>query len=329
MGLAMGVMLAGAVQLLFQLPSLHSLKLTPKPVWDTRDPGVRKIMTLMVPALFGVSVSQINLLFDTVLASLLPSGSVSWLYYSDRLTELPLGVFAIAIATVILPSLSALSTRDEGGQFAATLSWAVRNVMLIAVPATVALWLLAEPILATLFQYGAFGIRDVEMAAASLRAYTLGLGGFMLIKVLAPGYYARQDMKTPVKIGIIAMVSNMVLNVVFVFPLMWYYDMGHVGLALATSASAWINAALLYRGLVKGGIDLSPIYDFKFFARLICGVVAMAAVILWLAPEVPAWLNGELGWRVFWMSVLVMAGSAAYVVILAITGLRWHMIKAP
>ena len=180
----------------------------------------------------------------------MPSGSVSWLYYSDRLTELPLGVFAIAIATVILPSLSALSTRDEGGQFAATLSWAVRNVMLIAVPATVALWLLAEPILATLFQYGAFGVRDVEMAAASLRAYTLGLGGFMLIKVLAPGYYARQDMKTPVKIGIIAMVSNMVLNVVFVFPLMWYYDMGHVGLALATSASAWINAALLYLSLI-------------------------------------------------------------------------------
>lgn len=329
MGLAMGVMLAGVVQLLFQLPSLHSLKLTPKPVWDNRDPGVRKIMALMVPALFGVSVSQINLLFDTVLASLLPSGSVSWLYYSDRLTELPLGVFAIAIATVILPSLSALSTRDEGGQFAATLSWAVRNVLLIAVPATVALWLLAEPILATLFQYGAFGTRDVEMAAASLRAYTLGLGGFMLIKVLAPGYYARQDMKTPVKIGIIAMVSNMVLNVVFVFPLMWYYDMGHVGLALATSASAWINAALLYRGLVKGGIDLSPIYDFKFFARLICGVVAMAVVILWLAPEVPAWLSGELGWRVFWMSVLVMAGSAAYVLILAITGLRWQMIKTP
>ena len=201
--------------------------------------------------------------------------------------------------------------------------------MLIAVPATVALWLLAEPILATLFQYGAFGVRDVEMAAASLRAYTLGLGGFMLIKVLAPGYYARQDMKTPVKIGIIAMVSNMVLNVVFVFPLMWYYDMGHVGLALATSASAWINAALLYRGLVKGGIDLSPIYDFKFFARLICGVVAMALVILWLAPELPAWLTGEVGWRVFWMSLLVLAGSAVYVVMLAITGLRWHMIKAP
>lgn len=329
MGLAMGVMLAGVIQLLFQLPSLHALKLTPKPVWDTRDPGVRKIMALMVPALFGVSVSQINLLFDTVLASLLPSGSVSWLYYSDRLTELPLGVFAIAIATVILPTLSALSTRDENQQFADTLSWAMRNVLLIAVPATLALWLLAEPILATLFHYGAFGIRDVEMAAASLRAYTLGLGGFMLIKVLAPGYYARQDMKTPVKIGIIAMVSNMVLNVVFVFPLLWLYDMGHVGLALATSASAWINAGLLYRGLLKGGIDLSAGFKLTFLLRVLSAVAVMGWLLVFLAPDASAWLTASMSWRVAWMAALVAAGGISYVLALRLVGWRWHMIKAP
>ena len=329
LGLAMGVMLAGVVQLLFQLPSLHALKLTPRPVWDTKDEGVRKILVLMVPALFGVSVSQINLLFDTVLASLLPDGSVAWLYYSDRLTELPLGVFAIAIATVILPTLSALNTRAESEEFSETLAWAARNVLLIAVPATVALWLLAEPILATLFQYGAFTDRDVTMAAASLRAYTLGLGGFMLIKVLAPGYYARQDMKTPVKIGIIAMVSNMVLNVVFVFPLMWYYEMGHVGLALATSASAWINAGLLYLGLRRGGISLAGIFAPKFVLRLLVAVSVMGITVSMLAPAVPLWLAADLSWRVSHMMLLVAAGLASFAIVLAALGFRLKEVRGP
>ena len=329
LGLAMGVMLAGVVQLLFQLPSLQALKLTPRPVWDTKDEGVRKILVLMVPALFGVSVSQINLLFDTVLASLLPDGSVAWLYYSDRLTELPLGVFAIAIATVILPTLSALSTRAESEEFSETLAWAARNVLLIAVPATVALWLLAEPILATLFQYGAFTDRDVTMAAASLRAYTLGLGGFMLIKVLAPGYYARQDMKTPVKIGIIAMVSNMVLNVIFVFPLMWYYEMGHVGLALATSASAWINAGLLYLGLRRGGISLAGIFVPKFVLRLVVAVSVMGVAVSNLAPEVPLWLAADLSWRVSQMMLLVVVGLASFAVMMAVLGFRLKEVRGP
>jgi putative peptidoglycan lipid II flippase len=329
LGLAMGVMLAGVMQLLFQLPSLHALKLTPRPVWDTKDEGVRKILVLMVPALFGVSVSQINLLFDTVLASFLPDGSVAWLYYSDRLTELPLGVFAIAIATVILPTLSALKTRAESEEFSETLAWAARNVMLIAVPATVALWLLAEPILATLFQYGAFTDRDVTMSAASLRAYTLGLGGFMLIKVLAPGYYARQDMKTPVKIGIIAMISNMVLNVVFVFPLMWYYEMGHMGLALATSASAWINAGLLYLGLRRGGISLTGIFAPKFLLRLIVAVSAMGVAVTMLTPAVPLWLAADLSWRVSQMMLLVAVGLASFTIVLAALGFRLKEVREP
>ena len=283
----------------------------------------------MVPALFGVSVSQINLLFDTVLASLLPDGSVAWLYYSDRLTELPLGVFAIAIATVILPTLSALNTRAESEEFSETLAWAARNVLLIAVPATVALWLLAEPILATLFQYGAFTDRDVTMAAASLRAYTLGLGGFMLIKVFAPGYYARQDMKTPVKIGIIAMVSNMVLNVVFVFPLMWYYEMGHVGLALATSASAWINAGLLYLGLRRGGISLAGIFAPKFVLRLLVAVSVMGVAVSALAPAVPLWLAADLSWRVSQMMLLVAVGVGSFAIVLAALGFRLKEVRGP
>ena len=329
LGLAMGVTLAGVVQLLFQLPSLRALKLTPRPVWDTKDEGVRKILMLMVPALFGVSVSQINLLFDTVLASLLPDGSVAWLYYSDRLTELPLGVFAIAIATVILPTLSALNTRAEPEEFSQTLAWAMRNVLLIAVPATVALWLLAEPILATLFQYGAFTDRDVEMAAASLRAYTVGLGGFMLIKVLAPGYYARQDMKTPVKIGIIAMVSNMVLNVLFVFPLMWYFGMGHVGLSLATSVSAWINAGLLYLGLRRGGISLTGVFEAKFVARLVVAVSMMGIAVSMMSPAVSLWLTADLSWRVGQMTLLVFVGMASFAIVLAVLGFKLNEVRGP
>ena len=329
LGLAMGVTLAGVVQLLFQLPSLRALKLTPRPVWDTKDEGVRKILMLMVPALFGVSVSQINLLFDTVLASLLPDGSVAWLYYSDRLTELPLGVLAIAIATVILPTLSALNTRAEPEEFSQTLAWAMRNVLLIAVPATVALWLLAEPILATLFQYGAFTDRDVEMAAASLRAYTVGLGGFMLIKVLAPGYYARQDMKTPVKIGIIAMVSNMVLNVLFVFPLMWYFEMGHVGLALATSVSAWINAGLLYLGLRRGGISLTGVFEAKFVARLVVAVSMMGIAVSMMSPAVSLWLTADLSWRVGQMTLLVFVGMASFAMVLAVLGFKLNEVRGP
>jgi len=329
MGLAIGVTLAGVVQLLFQLPSLRALKLTPRPVWDTKDKGVKKILMLMVPALFGVSVSQINLLFDTVLASLLPDGSVAWLYYSDRLTELPLGVFAIAIATVILPTLSALNSRAEPEEFSQTLAWAMRNVLLIAVPATVALWLLAEPILATLFQYGAFTDRDVEMAAASLRAYTVGLGGFMLIKVLAPGYYARQDMKTPVKIGIIAMVSNMVLNVLFVFPLMWYFEMGHVGLALATSVSAWINAGLLYLGLRRGGIPLTGVFEAKFIARLVVAVSLMGIAVSMMSPAVSLWLTADLSWRVGQMTLLVFVGMASFAMVLAVLGFKLNEVRGP
>jgi putative peptidoglycan lipid II flippase len=245
------------------------------------------------------------------------------------LTELPLGVFAIAIATVILPTLSALNTRAESEEFSETLAWAARNVLLIAVPATVALWLLAEPILATLFQYGAFTDRDVTMASASLRAYTLGLGGFMLIKVLAPGYYARQDMKTPVKIGIIAMVSNMVLNVVFVFPLMWYYEMGHVGLALATSASAWINAGLLYLGLRRGGISLAGIFAPKFVLRLLAAVSVMGVALSTLAPAVPLWLAADFSWRVSQMMLLVAVGLTSFAVVLAALGFRLKEVRGP
>jgi putative peptidoglycan lipid II flippase len=310
--LAWGVMLAGIVQLLFQLPFLYRLEVFPRPRWDTRDEGVRKIARLMVPALFGVSVSQINLLLDTVLASFLPTGSISWLYYSDRLTELPLGVFGIAIATVILPRLSRLSASESGQHFAETLDWAMRAVMLIGVPAGIALIVLAEPILITLFQYGALESRDVTMAALSLRAYSLGLLAFMLIKVLAPGFYARQDMVTPVRIGITAMVANMVMNLAFVLPLYLLFNLGHVGLALATSLSAWLNAGLLLRGLRRSDVLVLQPGWARFLGRLAVATLAMALVLAWMTPPDGDWQLWHWWQRGMRMALLVIAGLAAY-----------------
>ena len=327
--LAWGVFTAGVVQLLFQLPFLKRLELLPRPRWDTAHPGVRQILKLMVPALFGVSVSQVNLLLDTVLASFLPTGSVSWLYYSDRLAELPLGVFGIAIATVILPSLSADRAAAREERFTLTLDWAVRTVLLVAVPATAALLVLAEPILITLFQYGELSPRDVAMAGYSLRAYALGICAFMLIKVLAPGFYARQDMVTPVRIGIRAMMANMVLNIAFVVPLMLYLDLGHVGLALATSVAAYLNAGLLWRGLRREGVyRFDPAWR-VFLPRLLAATAVMVGLVLWLSPGAQAWL--AWGWqrRALELAQLVTVGGGAYVVILAAAGVRLRDLRSP
>ena len=332
--LAVGVMVAGLLQMLFQIPSLYGLDLVPRPRWDTQHPGVRRILTLMIPALFGVSVSQINLLLDTVLASLLPAGSVSWLYYSDRLTELPLGIFAIAVATVILPNLSSQRARakaaDKDPAFTATLHWALGLIVLVAVPATAALVLLAKPILTTLFQYGAFSPSDVAKAAWSLRAYAFGLTAFMLIKVLAPGYYARQDMKTPVRIGIIAMVANMLMNPLCIFPLMWMFDLGHVGLALATSLSAWLNAGLLYRGLRREGLLLGiKRQRLSRTAHIVIAIMVMLGV-LWLGLPEAGWWQGAVALsRALAMAALVIAGGLAYGVTLWCLGLRLRNLKSP
>ncbi|MDW1553337.1 murein biosynthesis integral membrane protein MurJ, partial [Vibrio sp. YT-18] len=225
-GLAIGVFLGGLVQFLFQIPFLIKAGVMVKPKWGWRDPGVVKIRTLMIPALFGVSVSQINLLFDTFIASFLQTGSISWLYYSDRLLEFPLGLFGIAIATVILPALSRKHVDSQSEGFAHTMDWGVRMVTLLGIPAMLGLMALAKPMLMVLFMRGEFSPQDVHQASLSLLAYASGLLNFMLIKVLAPGYYSRQDTKTPVKYGIIAMVANMVFNAIFA------YFYGYVCLAI-------------------------------------------------------------------------------------------------
>ena len=316
MALALGVLIAGTAQLLFQMPFLWRLRLLPTPKADFKHEGVKRIMVLMVPALFGVSVSQINLLLDTLLASFLQTGSVSWLYYSDRLAELPLGVFGIAIATVILPSLSRKHAEKSTEHFARTLDWAMRMVLLIGVPSAMALLVLAEPLIATLFHYGEMAGRDVTMAAMSLRAYACGLLAFMLIKVLAPGYFSRQDTKTPVKVGIIAMVVNMVFNLILIWPL------AHVGLALATTLSAFLNAGLLLRGLIRDGVfSWQPGWG-KFVVQLLLANGVMVALLIWLAGTPEQWLAYGLWQRVMQMALLVGVGIAAYVVVMVVGGLR-------
>lgn len=320
--LAWGVLTAGVLQLAFQVPFMAGLRMTPRPQWDWQDEGVRRILALMGPAIFGVSVSQINLLLDTVLASFLPTGSVSWLYFSDRLVELPLGVFAIAISTVILPSLSRQQANNSSQAFCATMDWAIRVVLLIGLPAAFALMMLAEPILVTLFQYGKLQPHDVTMASMSLRAYALGLIAFMLIKVLAPGYFSRQDTKTPVRYGIIAMVSNIVMNVAFVIPLHLYWQVGHVGLALATSLAAFINAGLLYRGL-KSLAVYSPLPGlYASVLRMLLAAVAMALVLAVLTPADSEWV--AWGWmqRGLQLAGLCAIGVGVYLVALLVLGGR-------
>ena len=331
--LAWGVLLAGIVQFLFQLPFLKTIHMLPMPSVDWQDSGVKKVLALMAPAIFGVSVSQINLLLDTVLATFLPTGSVSWLYYSDRLSELPLGVFGIAIATVILPNLSRHHVAQSTQEFSQTLDWALKMILLIAVPAAVALILLAEPILVTLFYYGeVMTVRDMAMASLSLKAYAAGLIAFMLIKVLAPGFFARQDMRTPVRIGLIAMVMNMLFNLLLVIPLHSYWQVGHLGLAAATSLSAFLNAILLYFALRKQGI-YQPIQGWlRFFIRLAIAVLVMLLVLIQLSNA----LGGlesfySFNWtqRVGYIGLLCGAGFVGFAASLLLMGFRWSELQGP
>lgn len=319
--LAWGVLIAGFAQLLFQLPFLARMQLLPKPRLEKDHEGVTRILRLMVPALFGVSVSQINLLFDSIIASLLVTGSVSWLYFSDRLMELPLGTFGIAIGVVVLPSLSRRHAEASATEFAETLDWAIRLVCLIAVPAMLALILITEPLLVTLFQNDNFTSNDVVMASGSLRAYALGLLAFMAIKVLAPGFYARQNTRTPVRIGIIAMVVNMVLNVVF-----YLLGFAHVGLALATSLAAFLNAGLLLVALRREGVMQFQAGWFVFTLRLLFANAAMALFLLALAGTWQMWLDWTTLHKVGQLTLLVVGGIAVYVLALVLAGLRWKHV---
>ncbi len=325
MALPWAVFFAGIIQLLFQLPFLWKLGLLPRPEliiskksWQQkwRDSGVQQILKLLTPALFGVSVVQINLLLDSIIASFLVTGSISWLYYSDRLLEFPLGIFGIAVATVVLPSLSRKHAQKSATEFSMILDWAIKLVLMIGIPAAVAMIMLSEPLMLTLFQRGEFTDFDASKAGLSLVAYSFGLIFFMLIKVLAPGYYARQDTRTPVKIGLKAVASNMILN------LMLFYPLAHVGLALATSLSAALNAALLFTGLRKKGIYRRG-HPWRRWSLQVMLATTVMAVGLWLfMPEMRLWQQGGSGFRIKWTAILVGGGMISYGSVLFLLGVR-------
>jgi putative peptidoglycan lipid II flippase len=321
-GLAWGVFAGGVIQFLFQIPFLLREKALVKPSWGWHHPGVVKIRTLMIPALFGVSVSQINLLLDTFIASFLVTGSISWLYYADRLLEFPLGLFGIAIATVILPALSRNHVNAESPSFSKTMDWGIKAILLLGLPAMCGLIVLAKPMLMVLFMRGAFTINDVNMASYSLMAYGSGLLSFMLIKVLAPGYYSRQDTRTPVRYGIIAMVSNMVFNLIFVFPF------GYVGLAIATSMSALLNASLLYRGLHIAGVYRISKQTLLFFFKTLLASTLMVIALYQFLPQMDEWLAFSFLQRAIQLLKLIAGGAVVYLLTMLLLGIRPWRIKA-
>jgi putative peptidoglycan lipid II flippase len=326
--LAWGVLVGGVVQLLFQIPALLKLGMLPRPRFRWHDSGVRKIIKLMIPTLFGASVAQINLLLDLVIASLITAGSMSWLYYSDRLMEFPLGVFGIALSTVILPKLSGHFAEENHEAFNRTMDWALRLVVLIALPASAGLFLLAEPMLALLFQRGEFTAYDVDMAAVSLMAYSLGLVGFILVKVLINGYFSRQDTRTPVKYGLVAMVSNMGLNILFVgLMVQAEYGAPHAGLALATAGSSLLNAWLLYRGLQQRQV-YRPLAGWRHhLLQVVLALTAMSLFLYWSGGLFEGWLDELLWYRIALLSGVIVAAAGIYFTVLYLFGMRSAQLR--
>lgn len=321
--LAWGVFIAGILQLAFQLPWLAQINLLPRPKKAAGHEGVRRILTLMAPALFGVSVTQINLLLDTILASFLITGSVTWLYTAERLTELPLGVIGIAIGTVILPSLSEKHVGKSPEEFSRTLDWGLRVTLLVGLPAALAIGLMATPLMQALFQHGDFTARDAGMAAMALQAYSLGIMCFMLVKVLAPGYFARQDMKTPVKYGIWTLVANMALNLLLVFSLPALgWAPAHVGLAVASSLAAALNVWWLYGGLRRSGAYLPQPGWRRFWVQLAVANLALGLLVWWLCALLAPHFLGLWWQRAGVLALVVVAGMGLYFLTLFAAGLR-------
>jgi len=321
--LAWGVFIAGILQLALLVYALKRLGLMPKPRWGFRDKGVRRILRLMMPAIFGSSVVQINLLFDTLIASFLVTGSVSWLYFSDRMVEFPLGVFAIALSTVILPSLSHSHADGNRDEFKYTLDWALRWACLIGMPAAIGLFLLAGPVLSTLFEYDRFGAQDVYLSSLSLMGYAFGLPAFMMVKVLAPGFYSRQDTRTPVRIGVIAMLANMLLNIAFVVPMvLWGITGPHAGLAIATSLAAYLNAGMLYRSLYRQDVYRPQPGWGGFLLRVALGNGVMALLLYWLVAPTEDWSLLDGGTRAIQLCGWVVGGALIYWLIVVSLGIR-------
>ncbi len=321
--LAWGVLCGGVLQLGMQLPALARMGLLPRPRWGWAHEGVRKILRLMIPTLFGASVAQVNLLVDTLIASFLIAGSVSWLYYAERLLEFPLGVFGVALSTVILPSLSAHYSQSQSQAFSAALDWAMRVGCFIALPATAALAILAEPLMWTLFGYNQFAASDVRMAGLALAALALGLPAFILIKVVAPGFYSRQDTKTPVKAGITAMVANVVFNAIIVGAMVLNdYPAPHAGMALASALAGWLNFALLFRWLRASGAFEPQSRWGRYGLQLAVSGTLLAIWLWWASRNLFEFAGQSALERVGGIAALIGVGGVIYVGALLVCGVR-------
>ncbi len=328
--LAIGVFVAGVVQLAFQLPYVVKLGLLRRPRWRWSHAGVRRIGSLMLPAIFGSSVSQVALLLDVLIASFLATGSIAWLYYADRLMEFPLGVFSIALATVILPGLAAHHAAQAPERFTATLDWALRLVVIVVLPATAALIVLSGPLTVTIFHYGRFDEHDVRMTSLALTAYASGLLAFSVVKVLAPGYFARQDTRSPVRIGIQALGVSMGLNLLVVLPLaLTQPDRPglHALLALNNAIGAWYNSTMLYRGLRRQGVLHHASGWRRMLWQVLAGNVVMIAFLWFVAGDTQRWVDMGAWSRAQWMALLVVGGGGLYFGTLYILGMRVHEVR--
>ncbi|BBP00068.1 putative lipid II flippase MurJ [Sulfuriferula nivalis] len=316
MALAWGVALGGILQLSLQIPFLYKLGLLPRFRFSWHDEGVWRVLKLMGPAVFGVSIAQISLLINTIFASFLATGSVSWLYYADRLMEFPTGMLGVALGTILLPSLSKHYADNDTQQYSQLLDWGLRLTLMLALPAAAALAVLAVPLISTLFLYGNFQIHDVWMTRQALMAYSLGLLGLIMVKILAPGFYARQNIKTPVKIAIITLVATQLMNLVFVWKLQ------HAGLALAIGLGACLNASLLLWKLRSQGVFQPQSGWYLFMSKISLATIIMA-VALWFGMNGQEhWLHTHFHERIIHLSGLVILGAGTYFITLRLLGIH-------
>lgn len=316
MALAWAVFLGGLLQLAVQIPALHRLGLLPRFDFAPHDPGVRRVLKLMAPAVLGVSVTQISLLINSIFASFLVSGSVSWLYYAERLMEFPAGLLGVALGTVLLPSLSKAHNDDKPEEFSALLDWGLRLTFLLTLPAALALALLSVPLIATMFQHGAFSAADVLQTRLALIAYSVGLIGLILVKVLAPGFYARQNIKTPVKIALFTLLATQAMNLAFIVPFK------HAGLALSVGLASCLNASLLFYGLRQRAVYLPRPGWIKFVLKIGVALLVLATTLWFGMGQETNWLVAPTWTRVAHLFALVVGGATAYFAMLWLLGFR-------
>lgn len=323
MALAWGVLIAGGLQLALLWPALGRLGARPRFRLNFRHPAVKKVGTLMLPTLFSSSVAQLNLIVGTVFASLLITGSQTWLYSADRLSELPLGLFGVAIGTVILPHLSSRHAAGDAEGYARTIDWGLRMVILFGIPAGVGLLMLAEPLVSAMFQHGAFTAEDARMTGLALSATAIGVPAFMLTKVLLPAYFSRQDTVTPMRAAVATVFVNVGLIVVITTPL-WYFDIAgaHAGIALATALAGVVNAALLWTWLHRDRIYRAQPGWTSYLVRVLVAAALMALVLWILRLHLGDFTAMPLWPRIGTMLACVAIGAATYLLALLALGLR-------